>query len=221
MRRLEATLIVALIVGPCAPIAVEAEWLVLRDGTRLETRGVARVEGRRVLFTDAGGTLAALPAAEVDLAATEAANRTAAAPPAENAAPAASAAIAAPATRRPPVRRFTDADFDHLDDVDSPTIAFYTTSWCGWCRKSRELLDQLGVRYQEMDVEENAAADAEKERLAPGSGVPVIAFRDTVLTGYTERGIRRMADAWRVAEKEAEAARQASRRPASAKPAAE
>jgi hypothetical protein len=72
-----------------------------------------------------------------------------------------------------------------------------------------------------MDVEENAAADAEKERLAPGSGVPVIAFRDTVLTGYTERGIRRIADAWRVAEKEAEAARQASHRPASAKPAAE
>jgi glutaredoxin len=180
-----------------------SEWLVLRDGARLEIAGTPRVEGRRVLFTTPQGTLAALPAAEVDLVATEAANR----------APVPEAAAKAETPQRP-VRRFTDADFSHLDDVSEPTIAFYTTSWCGWCRKSRELLDQLGARYHERDVEQDAAAAVEKDTIAPESGVPVIAFGETVLTGYTERGIRGLVEQWRTAEKAAEAEREASRRPA-------
>jgi len=193
-----ALLVAGLGVAPAA-----AEWLVLRDGARLEIAGAPRVEGRRVLFTTQQGTLAALPAAEVDLAATEAANR-AAAPE----------AAAKAETPQRPVRRFTDADFSHLDDVSEPTIAFYTTSWCGWCRKSRELLDQLGARYHERDVEQDAAAAVEKDAIAPESGVPVIAFGETVLTGYTERGIRSLVEQWRTAEKAAEAEREAPRRPA-------
>ena len=104
--------------------------------------------------------------------------------------------------------------FSHLDDVSEPTIAFYTTSWCGWCRKSRALLDELGARYHERDVEQDAAAAVEKDAIAPESGVPVIAFGETVLTGYTERGIRNLVEQWRAAEKTAEAEREASRRPA-------
>jgi glutaredoxin len=177
-----------------------AEWLVLRDGARLEVKGAPRMEGRRITFTTKQGTLAALAATEVDLAATEAANR-APAPPAKPSPPA-------------PVRRLTDADFSHVDDVSEPTIAFFTTTWCGWCRKSRALLDELGARYHERDVEQDAAAAVEKDRIAPESGVPVIAFGETVLTGYTERGIRQLVGQWRAAEKAADVEREASRRPA-------
>ena len=67
MRRIGSMFVRVVILALSAPVPASAEWLVLRDGTRLETRGAARVEGRRVLFTDARGTLAALPAAEVDL----------------------------------------------------------------------------------------------------------------------------------------------------------
>lgn len=200
MRR--AIVAAALLASGLGAAPACAEWLVLRDGARLEIAGTARVEGRRVLFTTKQGTLAALPAAEVDLVATEAANR----------APAPAAATKAEAPERP-VRRFTDADFSHVDDVSEPTIAFFTTSWCGWCRKSRELLDELGARYHERDVEQDAAAAVEKDRIAPESGVPVIAFGETVLTGYTERGIRGLVEEWRSAEKAAEAEREASRRP--------
>jgi glutaredoxin len=191
----------ALFAALSMPAAGAADWLVLRDGARVETRGAVRLEGRRVLFTQANGSLAALPADEVDFVATEAANRPPARPP------------VAP-VEAAPVRRFTDADFAHVDDVETPTIAFYTTSWCGWCRKSRELLDRLGARYHEQDVEQSAAAAREKERLAPGSGVPVIAFRETVIPGYSERGIQQMVEAWRAAEQAATVAREASRRPA-------
>lgn len=191
-----------LLASALAGVPASAEWLVLRDGARLEVKGTPRVEGRRVTFTTKQGTLAALPAAEVDLAATEAANR----------APAPEPAAEVPA--RAPVRRFTDADFSHVDEVSEPTIAFFTTSWCGWCRKSRALLDELGARYHERDVEQDAAAAVDKDRIAPESGVPVIAFGETVLTGYTERGIRQLVEQWRTAEKAAEIDREASRQPA-------
>jgi len=201
----KATLVVALLL---VPAAAGADWLVLRDGARLETRGPAKVEGRRVLFTDATGTLMALPAADVDFDATAAANRPAPLPPEPR-----------PAAKPVPVVRLTDADVSHVDDLARPTIEFYSASWCGWCRKSRALLDQLGARYRERDVDQDPRANEEKNRLAPGSGVPVIAFEEMLLTGYTERGIRRMVERWRAAESAAEEAHEASRRPAGAPPA--
>ncbi|MEO8197724.1 MAG: FxLYD domain-containing protein [Thermoanaerobaculia bacterium] len=44
-----------------------ADWLVMRDGARLETRGAWKVDGRKVLFTMPNGTLSVLRADEVDL----------------------------------------------------------------------------------------------------------------------------------------------------------
>ena len=47
--------------------AARADWLVLRDGTRLETKGAWKVDGRRVLFTMPNGTLSTLRTDELDL----------------------------------------------------------------------------------------------------------------------------------------------------------
>lgn len=47
--------------------AAHADWLVLRDGGRLETKGAWKVDGRRVLFTMPNGTLSVLRTDEVDL----------------------------------------------------------------------------------------------------------------------------------------------------------
>ncbi len=92
-----------------APAA--GDWLVLRDGSRLETDGPWKVKGRQVVFTRPGGTLAALRLADVDLEAsaeaTEASQAAAAAPP-----PPAEPAPAASATtrRRKSVLVLTDDD---------------------------------------------------------------------------------------------------------------
>ncbi len=188
--------------GLLIPCAASADWLVLRDGARLETRGPVRVEGRRVTFTNASGALVAIAASEVDLEATAAANREAAPGPASS-----------PAAKPEPVLRLTDADVSHADELERPTILFYSTSWCGWCRKSRMLLDELEARYRERDVERDPGARRDKDLLAPGAGVPVIAFGDILLTGYSESGLRGMVDAWREAERAAQATHEESRRP--------
>ena len=47
--------------------SASADWLVLRDGARLETKGAWKVDGRRVLFTLPNGMLSTVRTDEVDL----------------------------------------------------------------------------------------------------------------------------------------------------------
>lgn len=65
------SLLLALIAGSPAG----ADWLVTRDGARIETRGPWEVERDLLLFTTASGTFASIPAAEIDLEASVEATR--------------------------------------------------------------------------------------------------------------------------------------------------
>lgn len=62
----------AVLLLSAAPMA--AEWLVTRDGGRVETLGKWKVEGSRVVFTLPNGTLGVLRKSEVDLDASAAAS---------------------------------------------------------------------------------------------------------------------------------------------------
>jgi hypothetical protein len=61
-------------------LSAGADVLVLRDGSRIETQGKWEQKGRQLVFTTATGTLSAIRASEVDLAASEKATAAAAAP---------------------------------------------------------------------------------------------------------------------------------------------
>lgn len=77
-----ATVLAALLVLPAVLAASPAssDWLVLRDGTTVETAGPWRVEGRLVVFELPGGPLASLRVDDVQLAASEEATELARAP---------------------------------------------------------------------------------------------------------------------------------------------
>jgi hypothetical protein len=62
----------AILLLSAAPMA--AEWLVTRDGGRVETLGKWKVEGSKVVFTLPNGTLGVLRKSEVDLDASAAAS---------------------------------------------------------------------------------------------------------------------------------------------------
>jgi glutaredoxin-like protein len=54
----------------------------------------------------------------------------------------------------------------------------YGADWCSDCRRSKKLLDAMGVGYEYVDVEVNAeAADAAKA-ISGRTSIPVIAFGD-------------------------------------------
>jgi len=84
------------------PAPAGADWLVLRDGGRVESAGPWEVKGRLVVFKLADGSLASLRLAEVDLAASDEA--TAAAIREREKA----VAAPAPAVKRPSVLILTD-----------------------------------------------------------------------------------------------------------------
>jgi len=51
--------------------ALHADWLVLRSGQRIETKGAWEVRGRQVVFKSRTGALQALPIADVDVEASK------------------------------------------------------------------------------------------------------------------------------------------------------
>ena len=60
-----ALLAAAALLGTARPAA--ADWLVMRDGSRVETKGPWKVDGKRILFDLPNGTLSMIRADQVDL----------------------------------------------------------------------------------------------------------------------------------------------------------
>ncbi|HEV8238667.1 MAG TPA: FxLYD domain-containing protein [Thermoanaerobaculia bacterium] len=89
---------------PFLAAPARADWLVLGDGSRVETRGAWEERGATVVFHLPNGTLGSVRARDVDREATAAAN---APPPAQP--------TAAPSSSPKPVLVLTDADVGHVD----------------------------------------------------------------------------------------------------------
>lgn len=67
-------------------------------------------------------------------------------------------------------------------------VVIYTTTWCGWCQKTRGWLDAKGISYVNKDVEDDPDAGAEMRELTGGdSGIPVVVIDGEVIQGFNER----------------------------------
>jgi glutaredoxin len=65
-------------------------------------------------------------------------------------------------------------------------VVVYTTSWCGWCKKTIAWLDSKGVGYVNKDVEADPEAAAEmREHVGGDSGVPVVVIDGEVIRGFS------------------------------------
>ena len=69
---------------------------------------------------------------------------------------------------------------DHVfeRDADRYSITMFGAEWCGDCRRSKKLLDTLGVDYDYIDLEAVEDAASEAEAIAGRKNIPVIAFPD-------------------------------------------
>ncbi len=68
-------------------------------------------------------------------------------------------------------------------------VILYATDWCGYCRKAKEFFDANGIAYSEFNIDNNAAARQEFERLG-GRGVPLVVIGETVIRGYSEEAMK-------------------------------
>ena len=84
----------------------------------------------------------------------------------------------------------------HIPGRKSGHIMLYALSTCGWCQKTKKLLDDLGVAYDYEDVDHLQGDEREKaikEVMAwnPSCSFPTIVIKSEIcITGYKEDEIR-------------------------------
>jgi glutaredoxin-like protein NrdH len=88
-----------------------------------------------------------------------------------------------------------DMAFTHVEGKDAGRIVLYALSTCPWCRKTKALLQELGVAYDFLDVDlldamEEAGIKAEVVKFNPRYSFPTIIIGDTVIIGFKEDEIR-------------------------------
>jgi len=87
----------------------------------------------------------------------------------------------------------------HVDGSDKGNIIIYTLSTCVWCKKTKALLQDLGVGYDYVDVdilkgEERQKTIQEIKRWNPSCSFPSIVINgEKCIVGYDEKKIREAA----------------------------
>ena len=157
-----------------------ADWLVVRAGGRVETKGPWRTKGKLVVFTRADGSLSSLRLAEVDLEASRKASEEAktvtAAPP-------------APQAPKKKLAVLTDKDFPKAEPKpaaeakaeDSPAAKTATVTVASWKRLDRPGSDGLDIQGTLQNNTDKIAAgvaievqlyDEAGDRIATAQGIP-------------------------------------------------
>jgi len=85
---------------------------------------------------------------------------------------------------------------EHVDGEDRGKIILYALSTCGWCRKTKEFLNSLGVDYSFVFVD--LLDDQEKDEIMedvqkwnPRRSFPTLVINDEIcIVGYREDEIK-------------------------------
>ena len=85
----------------------------------------------------------------------------------------------------------------HVDGEDKGNVFMFTLSTCIWCRKTKALLNELGVNYSFVDVDlvgEEAAQAVmdDMHKYNPQTSFPTFVYNDgeEVILGFEEDKIR-------------------------------
>lgn len=63
-------------------------------------------------------------------------------------------------------------------------VVLYSTTWCGYCAKTRQYFAENNISYIDLDVETSEQGRTEYQRMG-GNGVPIVVVNnDTVIHGY-------------------------------------
>jgi glutaredoxin-like protein NrdH len=84
----------------------------------------------------------------------------------------------------------------HVDGINKGDILLYAISTCGWCKKTKKLLNKLGVKYSYIDVDllnkgEKDKIEEEVKRWNPKCNYPTMVINDKkCIVGFKEEEVR-------------------------------
>ena len=83
----------------------------------------------------------------------------------------------------------------HVKGKNKGKITLFALSTCGWCRKTKKLLNELGVEYHFVDVDFLQGDDRDKtmkeiEGWNPRCTFPTLVIDDECIVGYKEDKIK-------------------------------
>jgi glutaredoxin 3 len=67
-----------------------------------------------------------------------------------------------------------------------PNIVLYTTTWCGYCIRARTLLDDLGLEYDDVSLDDDPRFRQRIFDLGQRWTVPLVVFYGRPVGGYDE-----------------------------------
>jgi glutaredoxin-like YruB-family protein len=63
-------------------------------------------------------------------------------------------------------------------------VVVYTTSWCGWCRKTLGFLEKEGVAFENRDIEADETWREELIEKTGSTSIPVVEIDGEIIHGY-------------------------------------
>jgi glutaredoxin-like protein NrdH len=84
----------------------------------------------------------------------------------------------------------------HVKGKKKAQVMLYALSTCGWCRKTKALLNDLGVEYSFVDVDLLKGAEQDKvmkevEKWNPSSSFPTVVVNGECIVGFDEKRIKK------------------------------
>ena len=83
---------------------------------------------------------------------------------------------------------------DPRNNTGAASIVMLSAEWCGYCKALRNDLDDMGVAYTELDIDEDEGGRA-AFRAVKARGVPVLVVGQEVVYGYDPGRSRALIEA--------------------------
>jgi len=91
-----------------------------------------------------------------------------------------------------------DSNMHHVEGENKGHVVLYALSTCAWCKKTKNLLNDMGVEYYYIDTdllkgEEQKKVIKEIEKWNPRCSFPTMVINnDTCIVGYDESKIKKV-----------------------------
>lgn len=67
---------------------------------------------------------------------------------------------------------------------NTANVTVYSTTWCGFCAAAKKYFDSIGVKYSEINVEQDRQAAEDMVQKSGQMGVPVIEIGKDIIVGF-------------------------------------